>query len=195
MEYHYHFFSNGMNRRGITLAELLVGMFVLVIIGTVVYNVYLTVGSFVSSEQSRIEIDLSASRVMTTLDDTLRQAKNVVDSHAFGGTTRTTGTAVLVFTLPSTLVGGVISTDKVDYAALYIQGTDLMYQVDPDAASQRTASTTAVANHVKDVYFRYNSTVTTSISALSMTLATQSTIAGSSYIQYSVLNEVLKNHG
>ncbi len=183
-----------MNRRGITLAELLIGMFVLAIIGTVVYNVYLVVGSFANSEQSRIEVDLSASRILSTVDSTLRQAKEVEGDHSFGGTTRTTGTSVLVFTLPSILLGGDISSDKVDFAALFVENGRLNFQLDPDPVSQRTASTAAVADRVKDVVFRYNTTSAESATAVTVLLQTEKAVAGSSYVQTALLQVTFRNH-
>lgn len=183
-----------MNRRGITLAELMIGIAILVIVGAVVYNVYLVVLSFSNSEQIRIQVDLSASRILSTVDSTLRQAKEVKDSHSFGGTMRTSGDTVLVFTLPSTLAGGGISPDNVDYAVLYVEDAMLKYQVDPDPTSQRATSTTSVADRVKDVIFRYNTVDADDATAVTVLLQTEKTVVGSQYTQNALLNVTFRNH-
>ncbi|MFH0829373.1 MAG: prepilin-type N-terminal cleavage/methylation domain-containing protein [Candidatus Kerfeldbacteria bacterium] len=183
-----------MNRRGVTLAEMLVAMFTIAVVGIIVYNVYLVAGTFMNSEQIRIEVDLSASRILTTLNDTLRQAKTVESSHDFDGTTHTTSDTVLVFTLPTKLTADSISSDKVDYGALYVDGSELKYVLDPHDDSIRTAGVTSVADRVKEVYFRYNSPTVALRSAVTITLATQHALVGSTYTQYSILNAHLNNY-
>ncbi len=188
----HHLLSNGMNRRGVTLAELLVAMSIFAVVGIVIYNVYLAAGSFSNDEQDKIIVDLSASRILAVMDGNLRQATRVHTSHDFGGTTYTTGDDVLVVGLPS-LVGGQTTADT-DFIAFYLEGTALMMKTDPDATSSRTATTTEVTRDVKDVNFRYNTVTADQATAVTVTLAAERTIRGSSYTQYSILDETFHNH-
>ena len=181
-----------MNRRGVTLSELLIAMSIFAVIGVVIYNVYLAAGSFSNDEQHKIIVDLSASRILSVMDGNLRQATKVHTSHDFGGDIRFTGDDVLVVGLPS-LVGGQPSSG-VDYVAFYLENGKLMMQTDPDAASSRTDATTVVTDDVKDVNFRYNTVTADQATAVTVTLAAERTIRGASYTQYSILDETFHNH-
>jgi len=184
--------SNGMNRRGVTLAELLVAMSIFAVVGVIIYYVYIAAGGFSNDEQEKITVDLSASRILSVMDGNLRQAIRVHASHDFGGTPFNTGDDVLVVGLPS-LVGGEPSGDT-DYVAFYLEGSVLMMKTDPDASSSRTAATTEVTRDVKDVFFRYTTVVPDQSNAVTVTVATERTVRGASYMQYSILDETFHNH-
>jgi prepilin-type N-terminal cleavage/methylation domain-containing protein len=181
-----------MNRRGVTLSELLVAIAIFAVVGVVIYNVYIAAGSFSNDEQQKITVDLSASRILSVMDGNLRQATRVHTADDFGGTTYTTGDDVLVVGLPS-LVSGQPSADT-DYFAFYLEGGALMMKVDPNGTSSRTAATREVTRDVKDVNFRYTTVVPDQSTAVTVTVATERTIRGSSYTQYSILDETFHNH-
>lgn len=184
--------SNGMNRRGVTLAELLVAMSIFAVVGVIIYYVYIAAGGFSNDEQEKITVDLSASRILSVMDGNLRQAVRAYASHDFDGTPYTTGDEVLVVGLPS-LVGGQVTADT-DYVAFYLDGTTLMMRVDPNGTSSRTAATTEVTRDVKDVFFRYTTVVPDQSSAVTVTVATERQVRGASYTQYSILDETFHNH-
>jgi len=168
-------------------------MAVMGVVGVIIYEVYIAAGTFTKSEQQRIDVDLSASRILTVMDRNLRQAKGVVANHTIGITPYQSGESVLIVAFPSVLVGG-LSPDKLDYGVFLLQGSNLSFILDPDASSQRTAGTTTITGNVRDIYFRYNAVAITASTGVTMTLAAEETVLGKPYTQYAVLNETFRNH-
>ncbi|MBI4089785.1 MAG: prepilin-type N-terminal cleavage/methylation domain-containing protein [Candidatus Kerfeldbacteria bacterium] len=185
------------NQRGMTLAEMLVGVFVMGIAGWIVYDVYVSAGRFSGSEQDRIEVDVSANRVLTVMDQYLRQAKSVLAQYPTSGApTYTSGDSAVVLALPTTLAGNTLHASATDIAVFYRNGTALVLLIDADegASSTRTDGTREITANVKDAFFRYNTVAVTSATAATVLLRTQRTVLGAPYTQTALLNVTFRNH-
>lgn len=179
-----------MNRRGVTLIELLVSMFILSLLGGVMYTIYTSAGRFTNDEQNRIEVDLSANRILTVMDEYLRQGARIEPSYTAGLTTYTTGDTTLVFMLPSV---DPVTPGSLDTAVFYLDGTDLKLLIDASDGT-RQDGTQVITSVVTDLYFRYNASVMTSATAVALTLRTGKVIFGHTYSQLFILSETLLNH-
>ncbi len=183
------------DRRGVTLPELLVNMFVFVLLGGVIASIYLSSGRFTGNEQLRIDVDVSANRVLTVMDQTLRQGKAVLAQYPTSGSpTYTTGDTALVLALPSTLVNGTLSATDEDAAVFYLDNGELKLMLDAHANSTRTDQTRTITTNVRDLYFRYNTTSPTSATAVTATITTEKTVLSRPYTQASILNVTFRNH-
>lgn len=186
------------DQRGMTLTELLISIFVMGFVGWIVYDVYVSVGRFSGSEQNRIEVDVSANRVLTVMDQYLRQAKSVLAQYPLqpNPSTYTSGDSAIVLALPTTLSGGTLHPTATDIAVFYRSGTTLQLLIDADetASSTRTDGTRDITTNVKDVFFRYNSTSVTNATATTVLLRTEKTVLGSPYTQTALLNVTFRNH-
>lgn len=182
-----------MNRRGFTLAELVVSTFILAIIGVVVADVYIAAGRFAAAEQDRIVVDLSANRILRNMNETLRQASDILPSATINGTTYTTGTTTLVASLPSIVIGS-LSPTYTDTVVYEVQGADLVQILQPDSHSSRTAQTATITGSVGDCYFRYDAATPSSANSVDVLLRTRKTIISQSYVQTALLHVTLRNH-
>lgn len=185
------------DQRGLNLTELIVGIFVMGIVGWIIYNVYVSTGRFSGSEQDRIEVNVSANRVLTLMDQYLRQAKYVLAQYPVSGApTYTTNDTTIVLALPSTLAGNILHATATDIVVFYRDGSALKILID---AEESVSSTRADSNHdittnVKDVFFRYNEPSVTDATAATLLLRTEKTVLGTPYTQTSLLNITFRNH-
>lgn len=185
------------DRRGMTLAELLIGIFVMGIAGWIVYDVYVSAGRFSGSEQNRIEVDVSANRVLTVMDQWLRQAKSVLAQYPTSGPpTYTSGNSAIVLALPTMLVNNTLHATATDIAVFYQDGARLKLLIDADesASSTRQDGTREITTNVKDVFFRYNTVAVTSATTATVLLRTERTVLSAPYIQTAMLNITFRNH-
>ncbi len=186
-------------RPGTTLPELLVSIFVIGLIVVVVGNLFVGSSRFSREEQFRIDVGENAARVLSTMDETLRQAKNILVSATVSGTNYSTGTDTLVFTLPSIQPDGQLSATAIDTAAIVLDpsvagNTRLLLKLDPDASSTRPAADRPLVEHIKDVYFRYTTPTPSNATAVSVIVMTGQIINNLEYTRANILSIVLRNH-
>ncbi len=185
-----------LDRRGMTLSELLVSMFVMALLVGVLVSTYISAGRLTSQEQNRIEVDLAGSRLLAETDRLVRQAKAVEAQYPTSGSpTYTTNDTTLVFSMPS-LVGGTpdTSTGKVDIGVLHLSGSDLLLTIDADPASDRIDETRTATTNVKDINFRYNTVTPSSAREVVTTIRTEKLFLTFPYTQITILHETLINH-
>ncbi|MBI5405028.1 MAG: prepilin-type N-terminal cleavage/methylation domain-containing protein [Candidatus Kerfeldbacteria bacterium] len=174
---------------GISLVEIMVAISILTVVGIVVGTIYINAGRFTQTEQLKVDVDLSANRVLATLNEHLRQGKAVLPSYS----TYTTGPTTLVFSVPSQ-VGGAPSQSTTDTYVLYLDAGVLSLLIDADESSSRTDQTVEITRNVKDVYFRYTTSVPTAATGVTVTITTEKNINGQAYTQASILNATFLNH-
>lgn len=179
--------------RGITLIETLISIFVMSLVAIVVGSIYLNVGRFSGTELDRVDVDLSASRLMAVVDEELSQGKEILLSYSTGPTTYTTDNSTLVFSLPS-LVSGQPSPSLTDAAVLFVENGELKLLIDADPSSSRTDATRIITRNVEDFFLRYMTEQPTASTGVTVTMRAQRAILGQSYGQTIILHETLRNH-
>lgn len=185
---------------GVTLVELLVGIGIMSIIVLIVVNLFISSGRFSSAEQLRIDVSEKAARVLSGLDETLREARAVITSANYSSVTYTTGDTTVVLTTPSLLADGSLSLSDTDTVIVYRDTSD------PDnialrriiaalgTGSTRTTGSTTLVQGVKDVYFRYTTDVPTETTVVSATVTTETSVNNRPFTAAMILNATLRNH-
>ncbi len=180
---------------GITLLELIVSISIMSLVILVVVNIFIGTSRFNTDEQSRILVGDEATRVFSTLDQTLRQGKAIVASAIINGTTYTTNGTTVVLTLPS-IVAGSPSPTQTDIAVVRWDSSSEQIQLitAPDPSSSRAAGTAILTDGVSDIYFRYTSDDPTVSTTVEATIITSAPVNNSSFRQTAVLYVPLRNH-
>lgn len=194
-----------MKRHGVTLIELIIGISILVLVTLVTTNMYITTGRFNNDEQARTLVGVEASRLMSKLDNLLRQGQTVLAQYPPlpASATYTTGVGQLVFSVPSLMADGSLSSAKTDTAAVYLDTSNasnyiLMLQVFPDTTSPnpsvRPAVTYRVATNVSSLYIRYDQAVPTAATSLTITTIHTRNSGGKTFYQAAILDASFRNH-
>lgn len=192
-----------MKRRGLTLIELIISISILVLVTLVTANMYITTGRFNSDEQARTLVGVEASRLMSKLDDLLRQGQAVLAQYPPLPATATYTTDVdeLVFSIPSLMSDGSLSSAKTDTAVVYLDISGgsrvLMLRVFPDTTSPnpsvRSDATYSVATNVSSFYIRYDQAVPTAATSITITTVHARTSNQKTFYQPAILSALFRN--
>lgn len=182
------------SRSGLTLPEIVITMGILLLVGGALIPTYLSTSRFTTDEQHRILVDVSASRTLQRLDELLRQGKAVLASATVNATPYTTDGTTLVFTLPSVLASGSLSPTAVDTGVIQKVGSDIVFHLQPDATSTRSAGTQTLFSDARDIYFRYNNPSPEAATAVSVATRTEQLIRSQPYTRSSLLYALFRNH-
>lgn len=187
------------HRPGLTLLELLISMAILGIIVVVVSNLFIAAAQYTASEQTRITVGESNSRIFSTLDRTVRQGKAILSSATINSVLYNTSDMSMVFTLPSIQIDGTLTPTTSDTAVLFTDtiitnNHRLRLIIEPDASSYRDAVDQIITDHVADVYFRYNDEDPTMANSVTITVTNSQSILGRAFTQRNLVNLTLRNN-
>lgn len=142
-------------RRGVTIVELLVVVAVFSVLMIVLVNFFVGYNNSFTYLTTSIDASQSTGLFINSASNAVRQAKQIVTSHVFSGTTYTTSATALVLELPSINASGVVS-GAYDYMTFYLSGTDIYWRTDANASSTRTSFTKKISTSVQSLAFTYN---------------------------------------
>lgn len=181
-------------RPGLLLIEQVFSLIILVIITTVVINMFIVTVRFTTDEQARVQVGEVAARALATLDDTLREGRVILPNATIDGTPYTTGSTTLVLALPS-IVNGETTNDN-DTVVITKNATTnaLERKTLVHAGSTRPAGTTLLASDVTDVYFRYTTDDPESSTAVTVVISSTKTANQKPFTRTTLLYETLRNH-
>ncbi len=188
-----------MTRRpGITLVELMISIAVLGLIVVVVSNLFVSTNQFTRNEQSRIDVGENVVRVFSAMDEAMRQTKNVLASATINGTAYASDSDTFVFSLPS-IEGGELASFDIDSGVITLDTSvtgnpRLRLIIEPNALSSRTAVDQIVAEHVKDVYFRYTTAVPADATAATATVVIEKDLNNRAFARTNILYATFRNH-
>lgn len=183
------------HRRGLTILELLIVIFVLIGMTSLMVNIFLGASTFSADEEQRIRVGESATRSLSSLDDTLREGRLVLASGTVDGTTYTTSENVLVLGLPSLISGTPSPTYNDIVVVARDTGTNqLLQHTEPYTDSTRPGGTIQLATDISEVYFRYVSDDPTSSTAVTAVVHSTRTNSGRTFNANILLYETLRNH-
>jgi hypothetical protein len=179
---------------GFTLIEQVLSLFTLVIVMAIVGNLFIVGSRFSADEATRIEVGESAARILSTVDDTLREGRAIIASATINGTTYTTGKDVVVLTLPSIVNDQ--PTGSNDTVVIYRDAAtnQLIQRTAADPSSSRVSGPVQVGTDVGQVYFRYTTNDPTSSTAVTVLVGTTQKLRTTTYTKYVLLYETLRNH-
>lgn len=183
-----------INRHGFTLIELLISLSIITGMMLIVINIFIAANNFSADEQRRIQVGETAARVLATLDDTLREGRQIMASGVVGGVTYTTDDATLVLALPS-VVGGLLTAANDTVVITRNPATDIVEQhIAPNTGSSRPAGTIQLATGVNDIYFRYTADDPASSTAVTVIISSTKTANKRPFTKTTLLYETLRNH-
>ncbi|MBI3572663.1 MAG: prepilin-type N-terminal cleavage/methylation domain-containing protein [Candidatus Kerfeldbacteria bacterium] len=194
-----------IRRRGLTLIELLISMFVMGVVIIIIGNLFIGSSQFATDEQGRIVTGENASRIFANLDQTIRQGTAVLASATINSITYTSGDTTLVFSAPTPLTDGSLSSTLTDTLVVTLDASNANNQRltlvtsanqtgCPTNCSTRLSGTTTLTTGVKDVYFRYNNDTITSATDVTVTMRTISTVRGREFNQINIIHATFRNH-
>lgn len=182
-------------RKGLSLIELVISLGIFALIVLVVTNIFIGVFRFNKQEQSRILVGDEATRIFSTIDETLRQGKSILTNATISGTTYTTSNTTVVLTWPSLIAGSPSATETDTVVLTYNASTKQIQQIiSPDPSSSRTANSGIVMTDAADAFFRYTTDDPTQSTALSLIVLPTATVGQQSFTQPAILYETLRNH-
>lgn len=147
-----------MNMRGFTLIETVVLIGVTTLIMVAISTLYVSYGRMYLAQIGLIEVTLGANAIVNAAHDAALQANQIVASHAFSGTTYTSGTTTAIFRLPAVDSAGVVLTGLYDHVAISASGTSAYQFTDAVSGSARTTGTKQLTDVLGALAFTYNTT-------------------------------------
>ena len=160
--------------KGFTLVEtvIVVGLTALILtaIANLFYIYYQVNGTDLAYRSAG-----SAGSAMAAISAAVVPADGVLTSHAFSGTTYTTGSTTLVLELPAIDSSGVIIASTYDYIAFYTSGTTLYRIIATGAGSSRTAGTKTLTTALANLTFSYNNADPSQATTVTADLRTSAT--------------------
>lgn len=187
------------NLPGFTLFELLITISIMGMVVIVVSSLFISTNQFNRDEQLRIDVGEDASRVLGPLDRVLREGVQIVTSADIGGTTYTTGTSTVVFSLPSIDGTGATIIGTNDTAVLTFDTSSadnlgIRLLVDPADNTYRPSQNTMVVDRVKDFYLRYTTDAPTASTTIGATVQVTKSVRGRAFTRTNILYAILRNH-
>jgi prepilin-type N-terminal cleavage/methylation domain-containing protein len=159
--------------RAFTLLEVLIVLAITALMFMALITIFIRYNSYFVEQRARITVGQSAAVSMNELHRLSLQADAVVVSHAFGGTTYTSGPSTLVLELPSITSSGDIVDGAHDYVVFYASGTTLYRMFDIAGASARSGGTKALTTALEHIAFTYDNADLASARSITIDLATQ----------------------
>jgi Tfp pilus assembly protein PilV len=170
-----------MRTRGFSLIETILVIFLFTLIMLAVVNVFLGFDKNYYVQNASINTSQTAAAIMDEVHRHALQASAVASSHAYSGTTYTSGTSTLVLTLPSIDSSGDIVSNEYDYAIFYLTGSTSYRILDADASSARAPGSKKLSDVVGDLYFTYDTGTPSSASRVTVDATTTSTVKGQQF--------------
>lgn len=163
---------------GFTIVELLIVIAVAGLIGAAMIELFISYDSTVSLQRASIETDTSATMLTNELRDMILQANAIVASHAFSGTSLSTGTTSLVLSLPSIDSAGSVINGTYDYIGFYASGTIAYRLIDANGSSARVSGSKQLSRALSSMTFSYPVADATQATSTTFSIITSMTVRG-----------------
>jgi prepilin-type N-terminal cleavage/methylation domain-containing protein len=165
--------------RGFTLLEVVIVLFIFTIMMLALVNFFISYNTSYLYDRAMASTANSAATVVNEAQTYVLQADQVVTSHTFGSTVRTSGSGTLVLELPAYDASGNIITNTYDYVAIYSSDGRIYRTIDASASSARKSGTKQLTDAVPTLTFTYNNADFTLVNRVMIDIATQLTVKGS----------------
>lgn len=150
---------------------------------------YVNFMKFYNRQQTEMKVGDSARRAVKELQSVALQANQIIVSHDFSGTVRSTDQHTLVLELPSVDGSGNIVSGKHDYAAFYKTGNNLYKVMEANEESSRVSSLKQLSDSISTLTFTLNNPNLAQASKIDMDIQLQASSGGQS-ISYHLLQEI-----
>lgn len=153
-----------------------IGLFSVVFLG--ILQLYVVYQRVMSLQDSSIGVALDGGAIVDAVRLAASQSDQIVSSHTFSGTPYSTGTATVVFELPSIDASGVVIAGSHDYIGITASGTQAYRFIDAAAGSARTSGTKLLAKSLSALLFTYDNASLSSVTSVAVDATTTSASHG-----------------
>lgn len=143
-------------KRGFTLTETVITISLSVLALLALVNLFFIFNSIYGYQQAFIATAGSAGAAINSFEAAILPANHVLASHAFSGTTYSSGAMTLVLELPTIDNSGNIVYGAKDYIVFYASSTKLYRLVQADAQSARSSGLTQLSATLNSLSFTYD---------------------------------------
>jgi prepilin-type N-terminal cleavage/methylation domain-containing protein len=179
--------------RGFSLIETVVVIAISAIVMLGVYEIYITFGNSYLYQNARINNASGAALFMNEFNELSLQASAIVTSRTISGTTYTTGSTTLVYEIPAINSSGDIVATTYDYAILYSSSTNAYRILDANGSSARISGSKRLSDTLSNLTFTYNDTATTSSTAVTADITTNTTVKSQNFSTHLIQQVYLRN--
>lgn len=152
--------------RAFTLIEVAITVALFIVLALGVEQLYVVYTRVVNVQTASIGAALGASSIMDAVKNAGLQADHVVASHAFSGTTYSSGTSTVVFELPSVDASGSVIGSSFDYIGIYATGTSAYRVTDAAAGSARASGQKLLTSFLSSLSFTYDNSSFPSVASV-----------------------------
>lgn len=170
-------------KKGFTLAETLIVIGLGMVVLLVLVNFFVGYSKTFRYIEANFQVAGSASLVMENLGNATRQAKRVMTSRTFSGTSYTSNATTVILEIPTVNSSGNIVSGSYDYILFYKSGSDLFMVTDPNGSSDRPAGTKKLSETVQSFAVTYNDADVTEATKIDVDITTSKTVKGQAYTQ------------
>ena len=176
-----------------SLAELLITIFILITLALVVITVILSAYNVVAGQRTYLNLQQEGATGLREITQATNLALSITD-YPETSPTYTTGSNILVLKLNAIDNLNSPVADKYDYFVFYTEGQTLKLLVEADPASTgRLDETRVISNFVKKIIFRYNKIDPKQAETVSVTLILAETVKGAEKEIISQTSAYLRN--
>jgi type II secretory pathway component PulJ len=130
-------------------------------------------------EEAKVLTTTDVRKTMQSMSEYIAQASSIQASRAFGTTTYTTGSQVIVLQVPSINASDTVIANTYDYIAFHLTNGEVYQIIEPASGSTRQVVNRRLADNVQTFTLTYDNATPASASAVTIDIvATISTRAG-----------------
>lgn len=164
--------------RAFSLVETVITVALSAILMLATAQLYIVYGRVIVFQQSSIAVALGGSSIMDVVRSAGMQAKKVVATHIFSGTSYNSGTTVAIFELPAIDVSGAIISNVYDYIGIYATSTRVYRLIDAAPASARVSGEKQLTNVLGALSFTYDNPDFSSVTSITVDATTSDMVRG-----------------
>lgn len=148
-----------MNYRGVSMTEILIGVVLFSIGGTLLAGTLVSTNDVFLNQNAQVNQGLSLNQAATEISDSIKSAAGVASQYpAVGGAQYTSGNGILVLRIPGLNANGMVLDSVYDYVVLASDNSNpkiLRRQVFVTSPSVRNTENLVLSTSLKTLQFGY----------------------------------------
>ncbi len=144
------------NQKGFTLVEIVIVLGISCLLMIALFSLYDWHQKIYLQESNSIRITESVRRTLYNMSEIIAQATSIQSSHAFSGTTYSTGGSSVVLQVPSVSSSDAVIPATYDYIAFYLSNGSVYQVTEAGSGSVRVPGTRKLAENVQTFSLTYN---------------------------------------
>lgn len=152
--------------RAFTLLEVLIAIALLALMLTILASFFVSATGTYEYQSAAMRQDREVRIVAQRIEENVREARAVADTHAFGMEARATSDRTLVLELPALDTEGEVIDGYVDHIAFYAQGNIVYEEIDAAPGSARESGRRTLSSVIEELEFSYDSAPASEVRAV-----------------------------